>query len=230
MDNSETPSGLPILTPRGRTASEIRQATLASLNEGDCKHRGGVPVLQPTPFPDKWVDRVTPSRASRLGTPRERLQGSVFRRRISFGSSGTSSGENSPCRRSRLSSTGPAMLSGRLPSPDAKARPVTYLVNNPKLMRVTDSNGNMSAKAVLVEVSREQTEDNRPPSPMPANELQNCVEHNKQMMVWDEWVSNSNADCNIASISYKRVESRNIVETKPKALKPPTVEDLDMED
>lgn len=183
--------------------------------------------LNPTPYPDKIIDRVTPSR-NRLQAPSTRFQGNpLFRRRVSFGSSGnSSSGDESPAtRRSRC-----------IPSQQsegATARQMTYLVNVPNMSCKNTGDTAMCPKTVLMEVCRRRDkEENRPPSPRPANEFENCVQHNKQMKVWDDWValSNSGVECDIASISYKRVESRNIVESKPKALQPLTSEDLDQDD
>lgn len=186
--------------------------------------------LSPTPFPDKQVDRLTPRRG-RLGTPRERA-GGVFRRRISFGSS---SGEDSP-RRPR----GPK--ASRTLTSEVKPRYVKCLVQPRTVRSLLSADGNcardetslcdekssdMSVKQVLREVSKDFTDIGRPPSPRPKDQLQNCVEHSKQMLVWDEWVTGNSTDYDIASISYRRVESQNILAAMPKALKPPTAEDLE---
>lgn len=186
--------------------------------------------LHPAPFPDKKMDRQTPKRG-RLGTPRERLNGG-FRRRISFGSS---SGEDSPCR-TRSSKV------SRILTPEGKSRFIKCLVQPRAVRSLLSADGSctstepplsserssdMSIKQVLREVSRDFTDDGRPPSPRPKDQLQNCVEHSKQMLVWDEWVNGTGTDYDIASISYKRVESQNIIAAMPKALKPPTTEDLE---
>lgn len=186
--------------------------------------------LSPKPFPDKKIDRQTPKRG-RLGTPRERIDGG-FRRRISLGSS---SGEDSP--RLQRGPKAPRVL-----TPDGKSRFIKCLVQ-PRAVRSIMAVGgsrtnvgttpssekphNMSIKQVLREVSKDFSDEGRPPSPRPQNHLQSCVEHSKQMLVWDEWVNGNGTDYDIASISYKRVESQNILATMPKALKPPTPEDLE---
>lgn len=106
------------------------------------------------------------------------------------------------------------------------------------MMRNNAADVAMCPKTVQKEISENANREedcprgDRPPSPMPANEYENYVQHNKQMQVWDDWVTltNSGVTCDLASISFKRVEeSSSIVESKPKALKAPTAEELNEE-
>lgn len=73
-----------------------------------------------------------------------------------------------------------------------------------------------------------ENEENRPPSPRPCNALQVCVEHNKQMQVWENWVALTNigVENDVANINYKRTESLNAPDSLPKALKPQSAEEL----
>lgn len=167
-------------------------------------------------------------------TPHERYRG-VFGRRASFGSS---SGEESP-RQPR----GPKC--SRHLTPEGKALYVPCLIQPKTVNSLSSVDGAITTSSKLfnfekpvhsfvqhvhAEASKDFLEDERPPSPRPRDELQHRIEHSKQMLIWDEWVMGAGASSDIALISYKRVESQNIIAAMPKALKPPTLEELDTDD
>lgn len=70
---------------------------------------------------------------------------------------------------------------------------------------------------VLMEMTREAhnahteeiSEGSRPPSPRPNTPRQRFIEHNKQLHVWDDWVTlNSARESDFAAIMYKRSLAR----------------------
>lgn len=186
------------------------------------------------------LDRVTPN-CNRPTTPNSnrRSCNPIFLRRItSMGSN--SSGEDSPFRQHlRHGFANSHVSSSPEPSPNSQtrnsfqSRPVAFVVGTPR-MHCTSNSGattedTLCSRTILSEVNRdlENCDDNsgngsknRPPSPRPAGELQTCVEHNKQLHVWDDWVtmSNTEPELPVASISFKRVESERHMMMKPKSL------------
>lgn len=189
-------------------------------------------ALNPIPFPDKMMDRLTPSR-NRPTTPTIRRNcNPLFLRRIS---GGTSSSEDSPCyNRQRRLGVRHNHNSPNSNNNNNTGRQVTYLVGTPRMSRIPNTQHEVNVKTVLMEVTRdlENFDDTtRPSSPRPTGEFQNCVEHNKQMQVWDDWavLANTDMDLPVASLSFKRIESENIMMMKPKALEKLIDDDSEME-
>ncbi|PXF47538.1 hypothetical protein BWQ96_02682 [Gracilariopsis chorda] len=170
------------------------------------------------PKRDKSEDRITPKRPG-LHTPGRRpFANPLFVQRMS-GSGHSSDSDSPPLRR----------ITSAVSNPDDKG--TKYLVRTPKVLD-NDSDPAWLSKNVLRELSKEAHDGNRAPSPRPLDVVQLCVEHNKQLNVWEDFMALSNGiyESDVAPVSFRRTKTLSAPECMPKALKPQSSEELDYDD
>lgn len=171
------------------------------------------------PNRDKSEDRITPKRPG-LHTPGRRpFANPLFMQRMS--GSGHSSDNDSPSLR---------RITSAVSNPDDKTG-TKYLVRTPRVLD-SDSDPAWLSRNVLRELSKEAHESNRAPSPRPLDVVQLCVEHNKQLNVWEDFMALSNGiyENEVTPVSFRRTRTLSAPECMPKALQPQSSDDLEYDD
>lgn len=142
-------------------------------------------------------------------SPTARLSGHLLARRMKSVSGYSSSDEGSSSFR-RMTSFGSATDS---------CNSLKFAVCTPNYEEGKE-NDPLPTHDMLMEMTREaQSDDNRPPSPRPTKSRDKFIEHNKQVHVWDDWMTlNSAVESDVASITYKRSPSKHGPKSLPKTL------------
>ena len=170
-------------------------------------------------FPDKKKDNNRNGRY-KLQTPTGRPSAQMLAQRMRS-ISGYSSGEESPSSFRRVTRFGGADSSNV----------VQFVVSTPKGSRSKeiDDIWQPPSRDVLIEMSKEASSDEkRPPSPRPLDSREKFMEHNKQLHIWDDWLTTASPaeDNDLASARYRRTASRNV----PKAFGFPKILEFDSSD
>lgn len=174
--------------------------------------------IPPTRKHSKSEDRVTPKRSTmtRGGRP---WGNPLFAQRMS--SNSHSSDSDSPSFR---------RVTSAVSNPDDRSC-AKYLVRTPRALD-SDSDPEWLSREVIRELSKEANEENRAPSPRPSDAVQLCVEHNKQMQVWEDFVAMSHGlhETEETNTSFRRTHRLEAPEYMPKALEPQSAEELECDE
>lgn len=182
--------------------NQNRNPEVGSTSVPECGATGNQNALKmQKSYPDKERTPTSIQRFQSSGSITRSRMESIFSRRSS--TNGYSSSEESLGTFHRVWSEGNTPTS---------CRPIRYLIGTPTKLSSKDSEDCFQPKKIIRELSRDDYNgENRPPSPRPEGAMQICLERNRQMQIWEDWVvlkKIKSTDMEIASTSFRRVEEK----------------------